>query len=164
MGSNPYLGDQANALSAQQQKFLDQALNGIRSGAIATGGLGGTRQGVAQGVAIGQAASGLAAAQANLYGNDWNMDQNRALSQYGMDQNFYTQQRGLDQSGAQLGANLYNLGEQGQWMPYNNYNNVLSPWSGFGNTTTSSSQGGGTQGIIGGALSGAAFGHSMGWW
>jgi hypothetical protein len=164
MSSNPYLGRQADAISAQQQQFLDNALNGIRSGAVATGNLGGTRQGVAQGVAIGQAATGLDSALANLYGGNWQADQNRALSQYGMDQSFYNAQRGLDQSGAQLGAQLYGLGQQGQWMPYQQYTNTLSPWSGFGTTTSGSSQGGGVQGAVGGALSGAAIGHQLGWW
>jgi hypothetical protein len=162
--SNPYEGRQADAIRAQQQQFLDQAMNNIRSGAVAVGGLGGSRQGVAQGVAAGQAATGLDAALANLYGSNWNQDQNRALTQYGMDQNFYNAQRGLDQSGAQLGANLYNLGQQGQWMPYQQYTNTLSPWSGFGTTTASGSQGGGVQGAVGGALSGAALGHMAGWW
>jgi hypothetical protein len=162
--SNPYEGRQADAIRAQQQQFLDQAMNNIRSGAVAVGGLGGTRQGVAQGVAAGQAATGLDSALANLYGSNYNADQNRALTQYGMDQNFYNAQRGLDQSGAQLGANLYNLGQQGQWMPYQQYTNVLSPWSGFGTTTSGSSQGGGVQGAVGGALSGAALGHMAGWW
>jgi hypothetical protein len=115
-------------------------------------------------VAAGQAATGLDSALANLYGSNYNADQSRALQQYLGDQSFYSQQRQLDQSGAALGANLYGLGQQGQWSPYSQFNNVLSPYTGFGTTTGTGSQGGGLQGILGGALSGTALGQMAGWW
>jgi hypothetical protein len=115
-------------------------------------------------VAQARAATGLDSALAGLFGANWNADQNRALSQYQGDQTFYNQGRQLDQSGALLGGQLYNLSQQGQWSPYTNYANVLSPWSGFGTTTSSGQQGGGATGAIGGALSGAALGKLMGWW
>jgi hypothetical protein len=155
VSSNPYQGGQADAIRTQTQDFLNDALNQIRSGAVATGGLGGTREGVAQGIALSKGADYLSGNLANLYGSNWNSDQNRALQQYGMDQNFYTAQRGQDQSGAALGAQLYGLGQNGQWSNLTNYGNLLSNWSGFGTTTGTNSQGGGGLGALGGALGGA---------
>lgn len=98
-------------------------------------------------------------------------DQNFALGYGGLanqargqDMNFYTQQRGQDQSGAALGAELYNQGMQGPWNSINNANSTYSPYSGLGNTTQNSTQGGGWQGGVGGALAGGAFGRQMNWW
>jgi hypothetical protein len=160
---------------------MNQWLPSIQSNAVGSGGLGGSRQGVAQSGAIAQAGTGLANALAQSHYGQYNQDQSRNLQQYGMDQNynlglgglnlgyqnsrnnFYTAQRGLDQSGAQIGANIYNLGEQGQWSPYQNYANTLSPWSGFGTTTGNTSQGGGWQGAVGGGIAGLSFAHQMNW-
>jgi hypothetical protein len=180
---NPY---QSSMDAAITKPFTDTLMNdwlpSIQSQAVGAGGLGGSRQGVAQGLALGQSATGLANALAQSHYGQFNQDQNRNLQAYGMNQNynlglgglnlgyqnsrnsFYNAQRGLDQSGAALGENLYNLGQQGQWSPYQNFTGTLSPWSGFGQTTGTTSQGGGTQGLLGGGLSGAALGHMMGWW
>jgi len=115
---------------------------GIGHGATAAGQYGGSRQGIAQGVAAANAQNGVNSAQASLFSNAYNSDQNAALQNKLLDQslflgnqanttqnrsldqnfylgnqgqmqNFYTAQRGLDQSGMQLGANLYNLGNTG---------------------------------------------------
>lgn len=164
LGSNPYQGAQADALAAQQQTFLDRNLAGIRSNSVGVGGLGGSRQGVAQGEAIGSAATGLAGATANLYGQNWNADQNRELQRYGYDQGFYTNNRQLDQSGAALGANLYGLANNGDWSGLNSANNIYGNYTGFGNTTNSSQSGGGWQGALGGGLGTAQLGKNLGWW
>jgi hypothetical protein len=164
LGSNPYQGAQAEALAAQQQQFLDRNFAGIRSNSVGVGGLGGARQGVAQGEAIGSAATGLAGATANLFGSNWNADQNRELQRYGYDQNFYTNNRQLDQSGAQLGANMMGLANNGDWSGLNSANNIYGNYTGFGNTTNSSQSGGGWQGALGGAIGGATLGRNMGWW
>lgn len=129
---NPYLGQQANALTQQANQNLQlNQLPGIASGAVAAGGFGGSRQGVAEGVATGLTNQGLSNSLANLYGTQYQNDQQNQIARQGLSNNynlglgqlglanqgqnlnFYSQQRGLDQSGAQLGANLYNSGTQG---------------------------------------------------
>jgi hypothetical protein len=164
LGSNPYQGAQADALAAQQQQFLDRNFAGIRSNSVGVGGLGGSRQGVAQGEAIGSAATGLAGATANLYGANWNQDQNRDLTRYGMDQGFYTANRGLDQSGVALGASLMGQANNGDWSGLNQANGIYSPWSGFGTSTNNSQSGGGAMGALGGGLAGFGFAGQNGWW
>jgi hypothetical protein len=162
--SSPYLSAQADEIGRRSQQALGQAFNGIRSNAVGVGGLGGSRQGVAEGMATGMANDALTGNLANLYGTDWTNQQNRNLSQYGRDQGFYTAQRGQDQTGAALGANLYSQGQQGQWGPINNANNVYGNYTGLGNTTQTQNSGGGWQGAVGGLAAGAGFGSQMGWW
>lgn len=79
MAMNPYLQDQANAITNQVNNNLQtQILPGINQGSIAAGGFGGSRQGIAQGLAIGQTNLGLSSALSNLYGNAYENDQNRS--------------------------------------------------------------------------------------
>ena len=99
---------------------------------------------------------------------------NLALNNNQNNNSFYTQNRQLDQSGAQLGANLfsqgnqgnlgigsgqYNLGNQSQNAPMTalgQYSNVVNPYSGLGGAqTVTANTGGGMQGLLGGALAGA---------
>lgn len=107
---------------------------------------------------------------------------NLALGNQGQMQNFYTNQRGQDLSQTQLGANIFGSGNQGnlgigqgqyalgqtaQNAPLTsvqNYNSTISPFTGFGqsSTQTSSGGGGGAQGVIGGALAGAQLGQNLG--
>ncbi len=96
-------------------------------------------------------------------------------------QNFYTQQPWQDLQGVTAGANLYNSGNQGNLgigqgqynlgqtsmnAPANaisQYNSMISPYTGFGQSTTQTgSSGGGLQGIAGGALAGAQIGNNLG--
>ena len=95
-------------------------------------------------------------------------------------QNFYTQQRGQDLQQLGLGASLLGQGTQGllgqgqglygvgqttqqaPWQVVNNAAGATSPFTGFGNTTTT---GGGNNpwgGMLGGALAGAQFGRLFG--
>jgi hypothetical protein len=108
---------------------------------------------------------------------------NRGLDLQGQSQtnNFYTQNRQLDQSGMQLGANLYNAGNtgnlgagQGQYnlgltaqnapiSALQQYSNTISPYSGLNSAQTSTSTtGGGAQGVMGGALAGAQIYNNLG--
>ena len=110
-------------------------------------GLGSSRQGVAQGLAAGKAADYLQGNLANLYQSQYNTDANRALQ------------------AKTLGAGLLGQAQQTQWQPLMSASNIYSNFSGLGGSKTTSEQtGGGTNGLLGGALSGAAFGHQMGWW
>jgi hypothetical protein len=190
---SPYLGAQADDIGRRTQEMLGQNNNAIRGSAIMAGGLGGGRQAIAEAGAAGKAADYLSGNLANLYGQDYQAQMGRNLSQYGMDQantlgtlnsdrsfqlgqgaqnlqgqgqamNFYTQQRGQDQSGAALGAALYGQGVNGPWNPVSNANSILAPYAGNGTTTTSSNSGGGWQGGLGGAIAGAAAGRQFNWW
>lgn len=79
MATNPYLQDQANAITQQATQNLNtNILPGINAGAMAAGGYGGSRQGIAQGLAIGQTNQGITNSLAGLYGNAYEGDQNRA--------------------------------------------------------------------------------------
>lgn len=191
-GQNPYIQKQADALQAQSNQNLSQnVMPAIGQGAQAAGQYGSSRQGIAQGVAAGNAQAGVASAQAGLYSNAYQSDQNAALQNKNMDnnfylgnqgqmQNFYTAQRGQDQSGMALGANLYNMGNTGNLaagagqtqlgQQYQNapmtalqqYGNTLSPFSGLGGgQTTTGTSGGGAMGMAGGALAGAQIGQNM---
>jgi hypothetical protein len=76
--SNPYLPNQAQAITSQVTNNLQrQVLPGINSGAMASGGFGGSRHGIAQGLAIGETNQGLSNSLANLYGGAYEGDQNR---------------------------------------------------------------------------------------
>jgi len=157
MATNPYLGAQADAITQQANNNLyNYQLPQIRSGAIAAGGYGGSRQGIAEGLAIGQTNQGLASALANLQGNAYENDQNRGLQQQSInnsynlglgslglqgqvaDQNFYTNQRGQDLSQASLGASLANSGNlgltnQGQQLYQAGQTEQQAPWQNIGN-------------------------------
>lgn len=150
---NPYLMDQANALTQQANNNLfNYQLPSINSGAIAAGGFGGSRQGVAQGLAVGQTNQALSGALANLYGNAYENDQNRGLQQQSInnnynlglgqlglsdkvaDQNFYNSNRSLDLSQYSLGSNLANTGNlglsnQGQQLYQNGQTQQQAPLS-----------------------------------
>lgn len=128
---SPYL-DQMAARIAQQssQQLNEQILPGVRSQAVASGGYGGSRQGIAEGLAMGRSQEALQGNLANLYNSDYQADRNRALQKYGIDQQTglgYGQleatNRGIDNQYSlglgQLGAtnrgltNQYDLGLRG---------------------------------------------------
>jgi hypothetical protein len=180
---NPYQNSMDAAITKPfNDTLMNDWLPSIQSQSVATGGLGGSRQGIAQGLAIGQAGTGLANALAQSHYGQFNQDQNRNLQAYQANQgynlglgglnlgyqnarnNFYNTNRQLDQSGAALGGSLYNLGQLGQWMPYGQFTGTLSPWSGFGSTTGSTQTGGGTNGALGGLLGLGQYGWDRGWW
>lgn len=136
-GINPYLGVMANSIAAQSNDNMQRnIMPAIRGGAIANGGLGGSRQGVVEANALNDQNRNLVSSLSGLYGNAFESQQGRDLQRYGMDQNaglatrgqdlqrygmdqnayltgrgqdqnFYTAQRGQDFQGAQLGANLF---------------------------------------------------------
>ena len=172
------LGMQNPFLPAAQKSITDQVTNnlkqnilpGIRSGAQAVGGFGGSRQGIAEGNAIGQTNQALGNSLANM-----------GLQSYGMDQNFYTAQRGQDLQQTQLGANMFGqgmwgLGQQGQGMfnagqqqfnagamPYQTNSGMLSPFTGLGGSQQNTQPGASTAGgLLGGLLGGMQLGNIWG--
>lgn len=121
MASNPYLADQAGAITNQvTQNLQNQILPGVGAAAMQAGGYGGSRHGIAQGLAIGQTNQGLSNSLAGLYGNAYEGDQNRAMQssiasmnndtqRYGLQNQFTLGLGGLDNQSQSI-ANQYNLG------------------------------------------------------
>lgn len=154
---NPYLGQMANSITNQVQQNLSRnIMPGISSGAMSTGGYGGSRQGVVEANALNDVNQGLSNSLANLYGNDWTNAQNRNLQQQSLDNsynlglgnlglnaqvannNFYTAQRGQDLQGYGLGAQLIGQSNQGflnQGQGLYNIGNTTqqAPWGTIGN-------------------------------
>lgn len=94
--SNPWLQQQGQGIMNQTNQMLGQNLLGIQGNSVASGGLGGSRQGVAQGTALGQASNYLSSNLADMYGSAYENDANRNMQQYGIDTNSYLGQRGQD--------------------------------------------------------------------
>jgi len=163
--ANLYGQDYNSAMSRGLQKYQgDQNYN------MGLGNLGLGFQNSAQNYAL-----GLGGLANQRYGQDQNYALgmgNLGLGYQNSLQNFYTAQRGQDMQGLQLGANLfqqgntgmqqqgqglYNLGltqQQAPWNVVGNYTNTVSPFTGFGNTSTNT-PGNALAGGLGGALVGA---------
>lgn len=141
--ANMYYGDYNNAMNRQLQQYgMDQGYNL---------GLGNLNLGM----------------QNSLQNYNLGLG-NLALGNQNSMQNFYSTQRGQDMQQMQLGANLFNMGNQGMlgqgqflynlgltqqqapWQVMGNYTNTLSPFTGYGSTS-----GNPFAGAIGGALTGA---------
>lgn len=144
--TNPYLSSVADDMQRRTQLMLGQNNLAIQGNSVATGGLGGSRQGVAQGIAAGQAADNLQGNVASLYGNAYTGDQNRLLQQQ------------------TLGAGLMSQGMSTPWSPINQATQTYNPFTGFGTSTATQQTGGGAVGALGGALGTMQMGHVAGWW
>jgi hypothetical protein len=117
---NPYYGNMANDIQRRTNETLANNNLAIQSNAVASGGLGGSRQGVAQGIAAAKAGDYLSGNLAQLGGNMYQSALSGALNKYGTDTNFYGQQRGQDISqyatdagvyGQQRGQDITNAGQ-----------------------------------------------------
>lgn len=96
VATNPWLKHQGQGIRNQTNDMLGQGLLGIQGQSVASGGLGGSRQGVAQGTALGQASNFLSANLADLYGGAYENDANRNMQKYGIDTQSFLGQRGQD--------------------------------------------------------------------
>lgn len=94
----------------------------------------------------------------------YNTNRSADIANAGQQMSFYNSQRGQDLTQAGMGADMLTQGLNTQFTPLKNASGVFSPFTGFGTETGSNSSGGGAAGVAGGLLSGAAFGHQMGWW
>ena len=104
---NPYLGQMAQGITDQMtDNFNRNIAPGLRSGAVAAGGFGGSRQGVVESNALNDLNRGIGQNLTSLYGQDYQQSQGRNLQQFGMEQNY-----NLGMSGNNLGyANNANQG------------------------------------------------------
>ena len=119
---NPHLKQMGIDLQRQfNDTLLQQTLPGVRGGAMAAGGVGGSRQGIAEGLATAGSNTGAAAAVTGLYGQDYENQMRRNLQQYQADQAF-----ALGNANIALGysgqANSYDLGRRGIDLGYTNAN------------------------------------------
>ena len=105
---NPYLDDMAKGITSQMnENWTRNQLPSIRSGAMAAGGFGGSRQGVVEANGLNDMNRSLGQNLTTLYGQDYTQDRQRALQKYSADQ------------GYNLGMANNNLG----YMQANNQNN-----------------------------------------
>ncbi len=161
--TNPYLASQIANLGQQYgQQFQRFVMPSIRDSAIANGGYGGTAQGVAEGIAAGDMMNNFGNAATGLLANDWTNAQNRQLTNQGQMLSFASDQRAQDRADLGMGMSMYDMGVNGPWNPINNANKVYGSYTGFPTTTTS--QGGGAMGAVGGAMGVYGLGKQMGWW
>lgn len=177
---NPYLQQMAGSITNQVTDNLNRnILPNISSGAQLAGVYGGSRQGVVEANALKDANTSLSNALTGMYYGDYNNAMNRQLSKYQGDQGFYTAQRGLDLNATQLGANLFNMGNQGYmgqgqsvynlgltqqqapWQTTNNMNSAMTPYTGYGSTSMTQNGSMGAN-IAGGALMGSQLYKNLG--
>jgi len=116
-GYNPYLKQMGADITRQMtDNFNQNQLPAMRSGALAAGGFGGSRQGVIESNGLNQLNLGIGQNLTNLYGQDWTNQQNRNLTNKGLDNNYDLGLRSNDLGYANLDANINQ----------NNFNNQLN--------------------------------------
>jgi hypothetical protein len=114
---NPYLDQMAQGITSQMNDNWNRNLEpSIRSGAMAAGGFGGSRQGVVEANGLNDMNRSLGQNLSNLYGQDYQAQMGRNLSQYQGDQSYNLGIGNQALGNAQLDANIYN----------NNFNNQLN--------------------------------------
>ena len=176
---NPYLKEMGNTIVNQMtDNYNRNQLPAMRSGAVAAGGFGGSRQGVVEANGLNDLNRGIGQNLTNLYGQDWTNAQNRNLQQQSINNSYDLGLKSndlgyanLDSNNQQFGANygLNVLNAQNQWAQngvqattnmqntptnYNTmFNNNQNAIAGQGGTSTSTqnNQGNPWLGALGGA-------------
>ena len=191
-GQNPYLSQMGDALTQTMTRNWQRNVQPqIASSAMATGGYGGSRQGVIEANSANDLNQGIGSALAGLYGNGYNTSLqydlgvknnqlgfgNLGLGYANLDRNINNDNNSWQLQGANFGLGVYDRLQQGNQAGIQagtNINNTpMNYWSQFGNQANSFGQGYGTttgntsqQGSpIMGALGGAQLGSQIGnWW
>ena len=191
-GQNPYLQQMGDALtSTMTNNWQRNVQPQIASSAMATGGYGGSRQGVMEANSANDLNQGIGSALAGLYGNGYNTSLqydlgvknnqlgfgNLGLGYANLDRNINNDNNSWQLQGANFGLGVYDKVQQGNQAGIqagtNIHNTPMNYWSQFGNQANSFGQGYGTttgntsqQGSpIMGALGGAQLGSQIGnWW
>lgn len=113
---NPYLDKMAAGITGQMNdNWTRNQLPSIRSGAMAAGGFGGSRQGVVEANALNDMNRSLGQNLANLYGSDYNNAMGRNLQQQSINNSYDLGLRSSDLGFSNLDANI----------AQNNFNNQL---------------------------------------
>ena len=191
-GQNPYLQQMGDALTQTMTRNWQRNVQPqIASSAMATGGYGGSRQGVVEANSANDLNQGIGSALAGLYGNGYNTSLqydlgvknnqlgfgNLGLGYANLDRNINNDNNSWQLQGANFGLGVYDKVQQGNQAGIqagtNIQNTPMNYWSQFGNQANSFGQGYGTttgntsqQGSpIMGALGGAQLGSQIGnWW
>lgn len=184
--NNPYLDEQISALGKDlSSNFLENVAPGLRSGAVAAGGFGGSRQGIVEGLGTQGVSDALATSAANLRGTAFENAQNRMqqvatglndqaatvaqnninnkLNFANMGTNLLTQgttmqtanQAAEDARYQQILA-LLGAGDSYNWGNLGNYASIIQPGAGIGGSSTTSGTGPGSNPIMGAAGGGLA--------
>ena len=114
---NPYLDKMAQGITSQMNdNWTRNQLPSIRSGAMAAGGFGGSRQGVVEANGLNDMNRSLGANLANLYGSDYNNAMGRNLQQQSINNSYDLGLRSSDLGFSNLDANIAqnNFGNQMQ--------------------------------------------------
>lgn len=122
-GTNPYLQGMGNTIVNQMtENYNRNQLPSMRSGAMAAGGFGGSRQGVVEANGLRDLNLGIGQNLTNLYGQDWTNAQNRGLQQQSINNQYDLGLKSndlgfanLDSNNQQFGAN-YSLNLQNQQL------------------------------------------------
>ncbi len=180
---NPYLQQMGDMMAGTMtNNWQRQVQPQIASGAMATGGYGGSRQMVAEANSANDLNNGIGSALANLYGNGHNTGlqydlglKNNQLGYANLDRNINNDNLNWQMQGANFGLGIYDLlqkannlglqtGSQIQNTPLNYWNQFSqganSLGQGYG-TSTSTSGGNPLMGAIGGAQLGN---QAANWW
>ena len=114
---NPYLDATSRDIGAQMfDQWNRNVAPGLRSGAMATGGYGGSRQGVVEANALNDLGRNYSQALTGMYGQDYTNYQNRGIQRQGQAQSYDLGLRNNDLGFANLDSNIYQ----------NNFNNQLA--------------------------------------
>lgn len=184
-GQNPYLQQMGDVMVGQMtQNFNRNVMPGISSQMMATGGFGGSRQGVIEANAMNDLNGQIGNALTNLYGQGYNTSLNYDLGLRNNDLGFAGLDAQINQNnfnnrlnGANFGLGVFNQGMANNQTGINAGTNIqntpMNYWSqfanqyngigqGYGSTTGSTSQQGNP---VLGALGGAQLGSRLmqGW-
>ena len=182
---NPYLQEMGDRIAGTMtNNWQRQVQPQIASGAMATGGYGGSRQGVVEANSANDLNNGIGAALASLYGNGYNTGlqydlglKNNQLGYANLDRNISNDNNNWQLQGANFGLGIYDRLQQGNQLGVNAGTNMQNTpqnyWNNFSNGANSIGQGystsTGTQNMPGNPLMGAIGGAQLGsrvanWW
>lgn len=182
-GQNPYLSQMGDVMTRQMtDNFNRKVMPQIGSQAMATGGYGGSRQGVIEANAMNDLNQQIGGALTNLYGQGYNTSlshdlglQNLGLGYANLDRSINNDNLNWQLQGANFGLGVYDRMQQGNQMGLNAATNIQNTpynyWQNFSNQANSIGQGYGTQtsstggnpfiGALGGAQLGS---QAANWW
>lgn len=108
---NPYLKDMGqNIVTQMTDNFTRNQLPSLRSGAVAAGGFGGSRQGVVEANGLNDLNKSIGQNLTNLYGTDWTNQKNRDLQSKSMDNSYDLGLRSNNLGFANLDSNNQQFG------------------------------------------------------
>lgn len=177
VGQNPYVQGMGAAIGNQiSQQLRRNIMPAIRSGNVAAGMLGGSRQGIAEGTAIGDAMQNYGNSLASLYGGAYQsglgaVNQAQGLAPNMVNMGAYPAQlmrdvgqtyRGYDQQQINDAVNRFNWYQGQPDTRFDTYLGRISNIGGMGGSSTSTQPGmSSAQGILGGALAGYGLGKDI---